>query len=146
MKYSSFKTYTSTIILAFFAPLSISFQVETELTKEQAISLAEQFIIDNGYTTLPGDTSKMSYELFDEGNKDSILQNRYNALHPKAFCISDGGESWYIGFLSSNVVINKLDSIQRLSNLPGCAVIVLKNGKGIRMAHKPALFSNFNKL
>lgn len=118
------------------------------LTKEQAIELAEQFVIDNGYTNLPADKSKLSYELFDsnENNVDSILKRRYNSLHPKAFCITERNNRWDIGFLSTGVDLSKLDSIQFQSNLTGRAIIVMRNGKEIRIAHKTPLFSLFEKL
>lgn len=118
------------------------------LTKEQAIVLAEQFVIDNGYTNLPADKSKLSYELFDsnENNVDSILKRRYNSLHPKAFCITERNNRWDIGFLSTGVDLSKLDSIQFQSNLTGRAIIVMRNGKEIRIAHKTPLFSLFEKL
>jgi hypothetical protein len=116
--------------------------------KEQAIKLAEQFIIDNGYTSLPADKSKLSYELFDqlENNVDSILKRRHNTLQSKAFCISENKDRWNVGFLSTEVNLSKLDSKQRQTDLPGRAVIVMKDGKEIRIAHKDPLFSRFIKL
>ncbi|HLG02297.1 MAG TPA: hypothetical protein VI731_01800 [Bacteroidia bacterium] len=118
------------------------------MTKGQAVKLAEQFIKRNGYTTSPADTSKISYELNDqyENRIDSVLKRRYNTLQPKAFCIKEVNDSWHIGFLSTSVDLSKLDSIQRQSNLPGRAVIVMKNGSEIRMAHKDPLFAYFKKL
>lgn len=112
------------------------------------MKLAEQFIIDNGYSQLPADKSKLSYELFDqfENNVDSLLKTRYNTLHTKAFCIGEGQDRWDVGFLSTSVDLNKLDSAQRETNLSGRAVIVMKDGKEIRIAHKEPLFSSFIKL
>lgn len=118
------------------------------MTKEQAIKLAEQFIIDNGYTSLPPDTSKLSYELFDalEKSVDTILSRRRNTLHVKAFCISERNDRWDVGFLLTEVELKALNTIQRQSDLPGRAVIVTKDRKEISMAHKDPLFSRFQKL
>ncbi|MFT7100438.1 MAG: hypothetical protein ACJA19_000940 [Bacteroidia bacterium] len=128
--------------------LTSSFQKTNELTKEQAIELAEQFIIDNGYTALPANKSKLNYELFDryENDVDSVLIRRSNTLHKKAFCISEGDDRWNVGFLSTSVDINKLDSTKRQTDLSGRAIIVMKDGKEIRIAHKEPLFSYFEKL
>lgn len=128
--------------------LSCDLKTKEPITKEEAIQLAEQFIIDNGYTNLPADKSKLSFELFDQNkiNVDSILKHRYNTLKPKAFCISEDKDLWNVGFLSNKVDLNRLDSIQRQSNLSGRAVIVMKDGKAIRIAHKTPLFSYFIKL
>lgn len=123
-----------------------SFQKSKELTKEEAIILSEQFIIDNGYTNLVANKTKLNSELLDEKNKNKMLTRRKNTLHKKAFCISENKNSWHVGFLSTNVEIDKLDSIKSQTNLSGRAVIVLKNGKEIRIAHKNSLFSHFKKL
>ncbi|MBL4643492.1 MAG: hypothetical protein JKY44_07875 [Flavobacteriaceae bacterium] len=125
-----------------------SFQKPNELTKEQAIELAEQFIVDNGYTNLPANKTKLNTELFDryENNVDRVLNRRSNTLHKKAFCFSENKNQWDIGFLSTSVDIKKLDSIKKQTNLSGRAIIVLKNGKEIRIAHKEPLFSYFEKL
>jgi hypothetical protein len=109
--------------------LASAFQTKEPITKERAIKLAEQFIIDNGYTTLPANKSKLSYELFNqfENSVDSILKRRHNTLHEKAFCVSEDKDRWDVGFLSTDVVLSKLDSLQRQSDLPGRAVIVMKD-------------------
>ncbi|CAM1340873.1 hypothetical protein [Tenacibaculum amylolyticum] len=134
------------IVLGIIWISTSSFQQTNELTKEQAIELAEQFIIDNGYTNLFANKVKLSYELLDDRNKNKVISRRKNTLHKKAFCISERDDRWDVGFLSTSIDLNKLDSKKRETNLPGRAVIVLKNGKGIKIAHKTPLFSYFEKL
>lgn len=146
---SLYKIFTLTILsVALFWGQSSTYKTNYQITKEQAIKLAEEFILVNGYTSLPADKSKLSYELFDryDNNVDSILKRRHNTLQQKAFCISENNDRWDIGFLSSSVDINKIDSIQLQTNLSGRAVIVMKDGKEIRIAHKESLFSHFKKL
>ncbi len=143
------KIITLTIIsIGMVWGLTSAFQTTDSLTKDQAIKLAEKFVIDNGYTNLPADKSKLSYELFDqyENNVDSILNQRRNTLQPKAFCISESQDRWDVGFLATRIDLSKLDSTQRQSDLSGRAVIVMKNGKEIRITHKDPLFSHFKKL
>lgn len=145
----TYKIFTLTILsVALVWGLASAFKPNDQMTKEQAIKLAEQFVIDNGYTSLPADKSKLSYELFDnyDNNVDSILKRRHNTLQQKAFCISEDKDRWDVGFLSTSVDLNKLDSIQRQTNLSGRAVIVMKDGKEIRIAHKEPRFSFFKKI
>lgn len=135
------------LIVVFFLGLTSSFKTNDQISKEKAIKLAEKFIAENGYTSLRANKSKLSYELFDgENNVDNILKSRHNSLNPKAFCISEDTDRWNVGFLSSSVDKTKLNSAQRKSNLKGRAVIVMKNGNDIRIAHKDPLFSYFEKL
>lgn len=139
---------SSLTILAFLLILVLisAFRTNEPLMKEQAIQRAEQFVRDNGYTNLPGDKSKMSFELMDDGDQDKVMKRRENTLQSKAFCISEDKDSWDIGLLSSEVDITKLDSEQLQSNLSGRAVVVMKNSNEVRMAHKDPLFSHFEKL
>jgi hypothetical protein len=136
------------VLLGLFLMLITAFKTNEVVTREQAIALSEQFVINNGYTSLPADTSKLSYELFDSYYKSngSLLKSRHNELHSKAFCISEGEDRWNVGFLSTSINVGKLDSISRQTDLLGRAVIVYKNGKEIRIAHKDPLFSRFEKL
>lgn len=137
-----------TILLFLFCGFTLKIQTIEPLTRDQAITLAEQFIINNGYTHLPADKSKLSYELFDayENNIDSILKRRCNTLQPKAFCFYEDKDRWNIGFLSVDEDLSRLDSLQQQGDLSGRAVIVMKDGKGIRIAHKTPSFSHFIKL
>ena len=148
MKMNRIKKISPFTILVFgiIWVLTSSFQMTNELTKEQAIELAEQYIIDNGYTNSPANKNNLNYELLDEDNVDKIIARRKNTLHKKAFCISENEDRWDVGFLSISVDLNKLDSEKRKTDLSGRAVIVMKNGKEIRIAHKEPLFSYFEKL
>jgi hypothetical protein len=125
--------------------LSFSVRPNQNLSEKEAIKLAEEFIQNNGYTSLKPDKTKISFELFDE-NLDNVLKQRYNTLQPKAFCISTNDNRYNIGFLSTSVNLKKLSPTERKSNLSGRAVIVSLDGKEIRMAHKDPLFSFFKKL
>jgi hypothetical protein len=124
---------------------SFSIGLNQNLSEKQAIKLAEEFVQNNGYTSLKPDKTKISYELFDE-NLDNVLKQRYNTLQPKAFCISKRNDRYDIGFLSTSVNINKLSPTEKKSNLSGRAVSISFDGKKIKMEHKDPLFSFFTKL
>jgi len=136
------------LVSGLFLVLSATAKVEEKITQEQAIRLAEDFIQNNGYTKAKADTARLSFELFDqfESNLKDVLKKRHNTLQPKAFCISEREDKWYIGFLSAHLNIKKLDSIQLKSDLPGRDVVVSKDGKEIKISHKDPMFSRFKKL
>jgi hypothetical protein len=145
---SIFNKSTLTIFfIGLVCGLTFAFQTKSDMTEEQAIKLAEQFIIDNGYTNLPADKSKLSYVLISKSdNVDSILKRRHNTLQQKAFCIMENKDRWNVGFLSVRVDLSKLDSLQQQTNLSGRAVIIMKDGSEIGIAHQNPLFSHFKKL
>jgi hypothetical protein len=137
-----------TFVIIMSAMASLGFQKKT-ITEAQAIAIAEDFIRCNGYTDKPIDTTKykLQYELF-EGRFElaKVLESRRNSLQPRAYCISQGNDDWDIGFLSTSVTLNALDSISKNSNLSGRAVHVDKLTGDARMEHKSPLFSKFRKL
>lgn len=119
-------------------------QTKKEISQSEAIRLAEEFIIENGYTFEKPNESKMKFEMFDrEINK--VIKERHNTLQKKAFCISKDKE-WNIGFLSTNVKLKKMTIEQKKGDLDGRAVKVSLDGKKISIAHKDPLFSFFEKL
>lgn len=119
-------------------------QTEKEITQSEAIKLAEEFIIENGYTSEKPNESKMKFEMFESDIK-KVIKERHNTLQKKAFCISKDKE-WNIGFLSTNVKLKKLTTEQKNGDLDGRAVKVSFDGKKINIAHKDPLFSYFTKL
>jgi hypothetical protein len=137
--------FITTAVLLTGLILSFSVRPNQNLSEKEAIKIAEEFIQNNGYTSLKPDKTKISFELFDE-NLDNILKQRYNTLQPKAFCISTSNDRYDIGFLSTSVNINKLSPTERKSNLSGKAVSISFDGKLIKMEHKDPLFSFFKKL
>ncbi len=128
--------------------LTSACRFNNQIPKDEAVKKAEQFISVNGYTNLPADTSKISYELFDqlEENVDSVIKQRSNTLQPKAFCISENKDRWNVGFLLTSINSSELNSSDLKTDLPGRAVIVMKDQSEIRLAHKEPLFSRFEKL
>jgi hypothetical protein len=149
MKVSTKRFILAILIMGLTLVLTLSFQTHDQVTEEQAIELAEKFIQENGYTILPPNRSKLSYELFDvyEVNVDSFLKRRYNTLQPKAFCVYENDDRWSIGFLSARRIEEHMtEPVNERESPSGRAVIVTKDGKEIRMAHKTPVFSVFRKL
>ena len=117
------------------------------LTENQAVAIAEDFIKWNGYTEFPADETKVSYESTDRflGDKKAILRDRYNSLHPSAFCILKQENGRAIGFLSGKVDRGSISPKNLNTDLSGRAAIVNTKGE-VRMEHKDPLFSYFRKL
>ena len=51
------KNWLAILFLMFLVETGSSFKIQNNINEEEAIHLAEQFIIDNGYTTLPANKS-----------------------------------------------------------------------------------------
>jgi len=132
------------VTLLFICNFSFGQVLNDTIGKYDAIKIAEQFVKDNGYCSLPPNRSNLSYELWDNyrGNDDSILKRRKNTLKCNASYISEEAKEWHIGFLSSKIQAIHSDT----SNAPGRSIIISKDGKEVRMAHKAPLFSKFRKL
>ncbi|KAF0247497.1 MAG: hypothetical protein FD167_3102 [bacterium] len=73
------------------------------LSEEEAISLAEDFIIKNGYTNLPPvERKKITPELLDKlVSFELVMKLRHNSLQPKAYGVikkRHNGSGWTIIF------------------------------------------------
>lgn len=63
--------FFSIVFVFLFACKTNNQSTDNLITKEYAIKLAEQFLIDNGYTTFPANKSELTFELFDNYSKIS---------------------------------------------------------------------------
>ncbi len=144
------------VILAIFilcSLLCLSLQRKPhKIPEKQAIAIAEKFIRDNGYTSVPVDTSsknlRREFMHDDYRSLTEIIKNRHNRLYSKAFCVhyDSAWSRWNIGFLSQSVEVDKLDSVALNSNLPGESIIIDEKDGSVQVAHKTPLFSRFRKL
>jgi len=120
---------------------------QAPVNQEQALLAAQQFVIDNGYTNLAGDPSKISYELMEgDESVEAIYKRRKNSLHPIAYYFAESKTEWSFGFLSTKVKVEQLRADDWKTDLAGRVVIVSKSTGEVRMAHKDPLFSHFTKL
>lgn len=109
------------------------------LTQSEAVALAEQFIAQNGYTDLPPDKTKISYETIEwESNVDRILQQRHNTLERRAYGVSRGrrGErGWTVVF-----------RYQGHAGATGRAVTMNLDGAKARVEHQDFILRYAKKL
>lgn len=77
------------VVSLVFILFANSYSQRKSLSKAEAIRLAEIFIVQNGYTDLPPDKSKIAFESIEwESDINEILKSRYDTLERKAYGIA----------------------------------------------------------
>lgn len=98
--------------------------------EQKAVRLAEEFVKVNGYTDVPADKNKISYESIEfTNNIDKLLFERRNSLESKAFGLlneSKGGKGWTVVFRYKKLPLGKY----------GRAVTMDENFKHLKVEHK----------
>ena len=118
-----------------------------QISETEIISIAEQFVSDNGFTDAKANRNEIYYELFEcPQDIELILNNRKNTLHPKAYCISKSDKGWHVGFLSTSVNFQKASKKSITQDFAGRAITIGPDGRTIKIAHKTPLFSKFRKI
>lgn len=131
--------------LALLAPLLLTLgasQPSQPLTPRQAVALAEQFLIDNGYThtLVPGQAEVSGTELY--GPLRSHQQKtdfRYNELKPQAIGLRPGRPGRAEEKSGWSVAFDYLTADPEL-----CRIVTMNpDGSDINMQHKDGLKSYF---
>lgn len=96
------KTYVAAILLTLFSVVNSHAQ-KRGLSEAEAVKLAERFIVQNGYTDLPPEKSKLVNESFELGaSVEEMLKMRHDTLERKAYGISyrrkGGSPGWTVVF------------------------------------------------
>lgn len=122
--------------------------VRLPLTEAEAIRLAEQFIVENGYTDLPAmkDKTKLSHESIDYADPDERLKLRFNSLERKAYGVGKVDlrkDGWTIVFRynANNNRNGELDYDQYVKTV-GRALTMKADGSDIRMIHQDFYLTN----
>lgn len=109
------------------------------LTEQQVIEKAEKFVIENGYTDLPGDPHKLVGESIERStDKNKILKSRQNTLQRKAYGVSCGTEACMVAFRFVTPVKRGEDEMWRV-------VTINVDGSNIRMQHKDFFLRTIKK-
>jgi len=115
-----------------------------ELTQAEAVALAEQFVAQNGYTDLPPDKTKLSYETIEwETNVDRMLQGRHDTLERRAYGIVSGRKGSSRG---RTVVFRYRHPIDRRARSTGRAVTMNLDGSQARLEHVDFILRYARKL
>lgn len=129
--------------LSFASIISTNLQKSEELiTEAQAISLAEEFIVKNGYTELPAiERKEITLELLDKLVAfELVMKLRHNSLQPKAYGVIKkrrGSLGWTIIF--TRVPKSNFDPKN------GRGVSMTLEGKNLFMEPKEFLLSSVDK-
>jgi hypothetical protein len=92
------KPLIASILVLFTATLALPAQKQ-ELSEEEAVRLAEQFIAQNGYADLQPDRSKLAYETIERESKvDEMLKGRHDTLERKAYGVVRGRRGAALGW------------------------------------------------
>ena len=129
LKLNSFVTW---LLVLFIAAVGSHAQ-KRQLSKDEAIKLAEQFIAVNGYTNLPPDKRKFASETIEwESNIDDILKERHDTLEQKAYGVLRGRKSGSGGW---TVVFRYKHPTNQHERKIGRAVTMNLDGRDIRVEH-----------
>ena len=114
------------------------------LSKEEAIQIAERFVLENGYTNAPREKVKVqldheSIEVIVEGKeaREQLLAARVDTLKPKAIGTrrgrKGGSDGWSVAFEYTHPSLNDT-----------CRVVTMDlDGTNIRVEHVDGILSFF---
>ena len=108
---------------------------DAKLTKEEIISLAEEFIKNNGYTNHKVNQDfELTYESLEfYSDKEEMLKNRFNTLKPKAIGAKLNNGQWTIGFEYTDRIKEKYPDSGKKT---GRAVTMDVNGNNVKIQHE----------
>ena len=112
-----------------------------EKSEAKAVRLAEEFIVQNGYTNLPPLKDTLSYESVEmAANTDEMLKWRHDTLERKAYGLISSGrmgkDGWTVVFRASHPRTKE-------DNVLGRAVTMDAKFSNLRVEHK-AIYMNGN--
>ncbi|WP_396152989.1 hypothetical protein [Flavobacterium sp.] len=105
------------------------------LSKNQAIRIAENYVIEQGYSDKIIDLkkTKIDSEILDQyQTSEEIAKLRHNLLNSKAVYSKNTENGWIIGFKYKNEKFNEIRNGIRF----GKGVLISENGKVIKMFHE----------
>ncbi len=130
--FSDKKRVLATVSLAFLIT-AVAHAQKRRLTEAQAIRFAEQFIAQNGYTDLPPDKTKLTYETIEwESNIRETLKYRHDTLERKAYGVVRGRKAGSAGW---TVVFRFKHPADLEERSLGRAVTMNLDGRDARVEH-----------
>jgi hypothetical protein len=108
-----------------------------KITQQQAIEIAEQYVLTRGYTTVKVnlDSVRSSYDIMEVlgMSKEQIAEMRYNSLLPKAYKAYKHWGKWHVVFISNMTA--KYNLPERDYDV-GRIVSMAKRGRRIYILHE----------
>ena len=135
------------IVTTILLLLSVAVVVQSQkgqLTQSEAVELAEKFIAQNGYTDLPPDKTKLTYETIEwEGNVDKMLEQRHDTLERRAFGFRSGRKGGEPGW---TIVFRYKHADDPQTKAKGRAVTMNLDGSKPRVEHVDFILKYATKL
>lgn len=136
------KSIIASVLLLVSAAVVLPAQ-KHELTEEEAIRLAEEFVAQNGYTRADPDKSKLAHETIEwESNIDNLLRQRHDTLEPKAYGIVHGRKGGAPGW---TVVFRYSHRASKQEQRNGRAVTMNADGSDPRVEHVDFILKNVER-
>ena len=133
-----------TTILLLLLVVVVAQSQKGQLTQSEAVALAEKFIARNGYTDLPPDKTKLSYESIEwEENVDRMLEQRHDTLERRAYGVVSGRKGGEPGW---TVVFRYKHPSDREMRSNGRAVTMNLDGSKPRVEHVDFILRHAKKL
>jgi len=133
---------TTTLLLLSIAVVAQS--QKGQLTQSEAVHLAEKFIARNGYTDLPADRTKLTYESIEwEENVDKMLELRQDTLERRAYGFRTGRKGGEPGW---TIVFRFKHPTYRQMRTNGRAVTMNLDGSKPRVEHVDFVLKYATKL
>jgi hypothetical protein len=136
------KTLVAAILLTLLSVVSSHAQ-KRGLSEAEAVKLAERFIVQNGYTDLPPEKSKLVNESFELGASiEEKLKLRHDTLERKAYGISHGRKGGSAGW---TVVFRYKRPSGQQEPINGRAVTMNLDGGKMRVEHVGFILEKVDK-
>jgi len=104
-----------------------------KLGEAEAVRLAEQFIVRNGYTDLPPDKNRLHYETIEwASNIQEMLKMRHDTLERHAYGVARGRKGSSLGW---TIVFRYKHATDQEMREVGRAVTMNLDGSKIRVEH-----------
>lgn len=128
-------------VFLLFSAICVGASGADALTKSAAVTLAEKFVAENGYTDLPGGEAKRKLDpesLERSDSREAVLAGRFNTLERSAIGIKGEARSktdgWSVAF----------DYVGGGVSSSTCRVVTMdRDGTNIRMQHVDGLRPHF---
>ena len=116
---------------------------QRQLTQAEAVKAAERFIAQNGYTDLPPDNRKLSYETIEwESNVNRMLKDRRDTLERRAYGVLRGRKTATRGW---TVVFRFKHPADQEERKLGRAVTMNLDGSDARVEHVDFILRSVQK-
>jgi hypothetical protein len=102
MLFSTSRVLGISLLLLASTSYSRAAEVPKKITPKAAVSIAEKFVVDNGYTCYPPTKPLVQSEISLPLTQAELLSGRHNSLDPKAYGVNSGnkgGPGWTVIFV-----------------------------------------------